>query len=173
MTRDEMRRKLVRWGHTIYFVGYKEREIAGLRQLMDSAYCSLPNAALSGMPKGGTGELTAVERSAELASIREGEYERREKDASDEIALAFASKKEMDTVIDALPPLKQKILHMRYEDDRRWGFISAKLRYDYHHVLKLERQAVDELRKKTRADVGAVWLSQKLDTFCHIFYGTM
>jgi hypothetical protein len=152
MTRDEMRRKLVDWGHTIYFVGYKEREIAGLRQLMDSAYCSLPSTALSNMPKGGSGELTAVERSAELVSIREGEYDRREKDTTEEIAKALTAKKEMDVIIDKFPPIKQKILHMRYEDDRRWGFIAAALRYDYHHVLKLERQAVDELRKRFITD---------------------
>ena len=49
--------------------------------------------------------------------------------------------------LSVLSPMEQKIIMLRYVDRKRWQQVCAEVHYSREYTARIERQAVDKLRK--------------------------
>lgn len=143
----KMRRLLWKWGGTIYYVQRKEQEIQCFLGMIADAYNTLQSYRITDMPIAKGLPTSSVERAVEDVERSQALYEKSVQIIRKSIEQALALKQAIDEAIEALEPIEQKVLTMRYVDDHQWAFIALKLSYDERHAKRIEQAAIEKLSR--------------------------
>lgn len=149
----KIRRLLWKWGNVPYYVRQKEREIKEYLFAVEDAYNTLKGIREYGVGGSGSGPSSAVENAIEAAEHRREQYQNSAEKLGQSIEQALRLKEVIDELLEEFDELTQKVVRMRYVDNRRWEYIAMRLCIDERHARRLEKGVVKKMSGNVRFSV--------------------
>lgn len=138
--RQNVRRVLWQWGDTMRRCSRKQREIDDILTMIDDMR-ELTGRSIDGMPR-----ATTTTQPTERAAMNVIEaYDEAVKTINESIEQATGLKRCIDELADLLPPDQQKVLELRYIDQKSWVVTAHKMNYSQAQVERIENAAIDKL----------------------------
>lgn len=147
MERRQVRALLYRWGHIRDVIRSIEDIVKETEAVYLDALNTLKSMEVTGMP-GGSGVSDPVEEAVQRMEQEQAKLDAAKRAGSARIEAATAFHDTMNEIILDLPVMQQRIVRMRYQDDRPWRFIAEAMYCSEKMVRLHDEWAVDSIGKQ-------------------------
>ncbi|MCC8015329.1 MAG: hypothetical protein LIO87_09045 [Eubacterium sp.] len=143
MTRQEAVRRLKNWGGYIQIINGIEEEIREMRLNIEHNR-SLRAVSLDGMPKGSGIHKPTEETAVKNITLLQEDIAA----AEDRIRAERDRKAEVDSFVESLDRLEQKILRLRYIKKKTWQYISMNVYLSLRQCYRVHNKILELMCEK-------------------------